>query len=161
MELADGANHGWLVRQTPRSKVVAAEYGAGGVVVRKIRGQKCRTVSGLMDEIGAAFQLFVGFGANWHALEECLSYLDEWMPGPGYVFVVEQAGLLLIDEPGERQYFFAVLTDVIGWWSRPVVGNGRFNRDSIPFSIVLEFDGAEDLPPDLPDYVDIEVLNPN
>src|SRR4030095_2905605 len=48
------------------------------VCTRQLRGQKMRTTRSLMDEVGAALQFFEGFGENWHALQECLEYMDEW-----------------------------------------------------------------------------------
>ena len=47
-----------------------------------------RRLPDLMNEFGAALQFFDGFGENWHALKECLSYLDEWLPATAYVLVV-------------------------------------------------------------------------
>ena len=91
-----------------------------------------------MSEVGAALQFFDGFGENWHALEECLEYMDEWLPGDGYVLVVERAEELLLDEPRELRWFVAVMLDVARWWARPIEHNGRFNRPAKPFQVVLE-----------------------
>ena len=59
--------------------------------VRRLRGKKMRTKGGLMDEFAASLQFFDGFGENWHALSECLAYLDEWLPADAYILVVEGA----------------------------------------------------------------------
>ncbi len=128
----------FLVNATGRTVFATAQYGRPSSVVRKVRGWKCRDVPGLMSEFGAAFQFFEGFGENWHALEECLCYLDEWLPGEGYVVVVERAEELLSDAPDELRWFVAVMNDVAGWWSQPVVDNDRFNRPARPFQVVLE-----------------------
>ena len=48
--------------------------------IKVLRGNKMRSRQGLMNEFGAALQFFEGFGENWHALKDCLSHLDEWMP---------------------------------------------------------------------------------
>jgi hypothetical protein len=60
----------------------------------------------LMDEFGAALQFFEGFGENWDALEECLGYLDEWMPASAYVLVIERAESLLADETRDQMNTF-------------------------------------------------------
>ena len=94
-----------------------------------------------MTEFGAAFQFFDGFGENWHALNESLCYLDEWLPAEGYVVVVERAEELLLDAPHELRWFAAVMNDVAQWWGEPVVNNGRFNRPARSFQVILELVG--------------------
>ena len=61
------------------------------VCVRRLRGNKMRTTKELMNETAAALQFFEGFGETGTALEECLSYLDEWLPADCYVIVLERA----------------------------------------------------------------------
>lgn len=90
-------------------------------------------------------QFFNGFGDNWHALEECLCYLDEWLPGEGYVLVVERAEELLCNAPEELRWFVAVINDVARWWAEPILDNGIYNRPSRPFQVVLEVSAAADL----------------
>jgi len=128
----------FLKRRSDRTTFVDTCYGRSDNVVRKIRAWKCRDVPGLMTEFGAAFQFFDGFGENWHALEELLCYLDEWLPAHGYVVVVERAEELLADEPTELRWFVAVMKDVASWWASPVEGDGRFDRPAQPFKVVLE-----------------------
>lgn len=127
----------WVNRAT-RTETARAYYGADGGLVRKVRGFKCRDLASLMSEFGAAFQLFDGFGENWHAVEECLCYLDEWMPAESYTLVVERGDELLSDEPGQLRWFVAVMADVAEWWSKEVIGNGRFDRPPVSFRVVLE-----------------------
>lgn len=134
-----------LVNRTRRTTLATHRYGRPGNVVRKVRGWKCRDVPGLMSEFGAAFQFFEGFGENWHALEECLCYLDEWLPGEGYVVVVERAEELLCDAPDELRWFVAVMGDVARWWAEPILDNDRFNRPARPFQVVLELGGDAEL----------------
>lgn len=108
------------------------------VCVRRLRGSKMRSVQGLMNEFGAAFQFFDGFGENWNALEECLEYLDEWMPAQAYILVIEQAEELLCDEKQDQMFAFLQTFHAVGeWWARPVVDNERFNRESVPFHVVM------------------------
>lgn len=108
------------------------------VCVRKLRGNKMRVTQGLMNEAAAALQLFDGFGENWYALEECLRYLDEWLPADCYVLVVERADELLADDDVDALEAFLVTCEAAGrFWSEPVVDNDRFNRDPKPFHVLL------------------------
>lgn len=91
-----------------------------------------------MDEFGAVFQFFEGFGENWHALNECLCYLDEWLPADAYVLVITDALSVLAQQPAERQWLFRVLTEVAEWWATPIEDNDRFNRPARPFHTVLQ-----------------------
>ena len=115
------------------------------VCVRQLRGRKMRTTQELMNETGAAFQLFTGFGENWYALRECLEYLDEWMPADAYVIVVENSELLLDRSPVEEMTAFLVtLQDVGEWWSKPIIDNDRFNRHAVPFHVIFNIsDGTQ------------------
>jgi len=128
----------FLQRRSERTAIATVSYQRSNSVVRKVRAWKCRDVPGLMSEFGAALQFFQGFGENWHALQECLSYMDEWLPGDGYVLVVERAEELLADEPGELLWFVAVMKDVARWWASPVTDNERFSRPARPFKVVME-----------------------
>jgi len=119
-------------------------YSSPGVEVcaRRLRGNKMRTTQALMDEFGAALQLFEGFGENWYALGECLSYLDEWLPADVYVLVVERAEELLVEEAADLRALLKTLDDAAGFWSKPVLGNGRFDRGPVPFHVLLNLSGS-------------------
>lgn len=108
------------------------------VCARRLRGHKMRSTEALMNEFGAALQFFDGFGGNWYALEDCLGCLDEWLPADAYVLVVERAEELLQDEElSEMTSLLKVLHTTGESWSRPVVNNGRFNRDALPFHVLM------------------------
>lgn len=49
-----------------------------GYVVRSIRGHKCRTIDGMIDEFSSALQFPWYFGENWPAFDECICDLD-WL----------------------------------------------------------------------------------
>lgn len=107
-------------------------------VVRKLRGKKMKTRQDLMNEFGAALQLFDGFGENWHALKECLQYMDEWLPADLYVLVCEDAEYILSDaETNEMEQFLTTLHQVGEWWASPITDNGRFNRSKVPFHLLM------------------------
>ncbi|HEV8582943.1 MAG TPA: barstar family protein, partial [Thermoanaerobaculia bacterium] len=113
-------------------------------VIRVLRGEKMHTLQGLMDEVGAALQFFDGFGENWNALDECLSYLDEWLPADAYILVITKPQELLAQESeDERLWFLKIVNKVAEWWSRPIVDNDRFKRDAIPFHLILRCDERE------------------
>ncbi len=65
-----------------------------------------------MNEFSAAFQFFDGFGENWGALEECLCYLDEWLPADGYVVLIEGVEFLLAEEASEMPTLLRLLNRV-------------------------------------------------
>lgn len=62
-------------------------------VVRRIRGNKSRTLNGFFDEVAAALQFPYYFGENWSAFRDCI--LDRsWLPGTAYVLMFSDAHLL-------------------------------------------------------------------
>ena len=103
-----------------------------------------RTTPDLMNEFAAALQFFDGFGENWHALEECLTYLDEWLPADAYILVIENADELLRDEePQQLMALLKTLHQAGDSWAQPIADNGRFDRKGIPFHVLLNVsDGA-------------------
>lgn len=111
-------------------------HGALSVCVRRLRGQKMRNTEALMNEFAAALQFFQEFGENWYALEECLGYLDEWLPADAYVLVVERAEELLQDS-GEVTSLLTVLHATGDFWARPIADGGRFDRPAKPFHVLL------------------------
>ena len=116
--------------------IPSAFYGRAGlnVCTRQLRGSKMRTTQSLMNEFGAALQFFEGFGENWHALRDCLEYMDEWLPADAYILLIEQADSVLADEDDEVLAALLVTIQEVGdWWSRAITDNDRFNRPARPF----------------------------
>ena len=106
--------------------------------IRVLRGQKMKTRQALMDELGAALQFFEPFGENWHAVKDCLSDINEWMPGDAYIIVLARPQELLADEKPEEVHWFKITFEEVGeWFSHPISDNGPFNRGSVPFHLVL------------------------
>jgi hypothetical protein len=97
------------------------------VAVRRIRGSRSRTLTGLFDELAAALQFPAYFGGNWNAVIDMLSDL-RWLPAGEYLFVVEDADDLLADEADEEAVddCFQVLATAAGIAA------------SIPFQFVLQ-----------------------
>lgn len=108
------------------------------VCVRRLRGHKMRTYDALMNEFAAALQFFDGFGENWPALEECLAYLDEWLPADAYVLVVERSEELLKDEGRQAlATFLKIAHRTGGFWAQPIADGDRFDRPARPFHVLL------------------------
>ncbi len=114
-----------------------------GWVVRTLRGSKMKSFQGMMDEFGAALQFFDGFGENWHALGECLNYLDEWLPAEAYLLEVTHPQLLLEEDPEQLFWFLKVMDETHAWWSKPILDNGRYNRPAVPFHVILRATESE------------------
>jgi hypothetical protein len=113
-------------------------------LIRTLRGDKMKTLQGLMDEFGAVLQFFEGFGENWYALKECLFYLDEWLRADSYILVITRClELLSQDKPEELHWFLKTVEEVGEWWRTPITDNGRFNRGPIPFHVVLRCAGED------------------
>ncbi|MFD9827322.1 barstar family protein [Tsukamurella tyrosinosolvens] len=75
------------------------------------RGSRMRTKAALLDEVSAALQFPLDFGANWDALADSLGDLD-WLGGPALVVLgVAEAEQVLADEAGSLSTFVAVLAD--------------------------------------------------
>jgi len=103
-------------------------------VLRRIRGRKARTTTGLFDEMAAALQFPSYFGENWNALDECLNDL-EWLPGDAYLLVFERAPeLLALEAPAELQSLFLVLARASEEWRK---------RDK-PFHTIVECNDQEE-----------------
>ncbi|WP_405133382.1 barstar family protein [Nocardia sp. NBC_01388] len=103
---------------------------------RELRGRKMRTVAEVFDEFAAAFQFPYYFGQNKDAFDECLRDLDEFIgPARGYVVVVRNAALLLTEQPGERHWFAAAMTDSAGHWAEREVAFRVVLQDAAPAGI--------------------------
>jgi hypothetical protein len=104
------------------------------VCTRQLRGSKMRTTQALMDEFGAALQFFDGFGENWDALAECLTYMDEWLAGDAYILLIERAESVLADaDENELATLLRIMHRTGDWWSKDITNNDRFDRPALPF----------------------------
>ncbi len=85
-------------------------------VVRMIRGKKSQTVDELFNEVGAALQFPYYFGENWPAFNECIYDLD-WLPAEAYIFMFDQANLVLQHESKEDfRVLIRILKDASENW---------------------------------------------
>lgn len=117
----------------------ANEWLIAGLTVRTLRGSKMRSTPALMDETSAALQFPDYFGANWDALDECLSDMEWLKPCKGIVIVIHDAEQVLIDESAEQlEVFVSVLRSASNEYSRPVERGEEWDRPATPFHVVLQ-----------------------
>ncbi len=127
-----------LVRAAQRDLEVALRADAPanvGAVVRMLRGDRCATKRGLMQEWGAALQFPYYFGENWDAFEECVNDLG-WLPARGYILAVTDAERLL-GEGDDFATFVRILAAAATRWEGKA-GAGS-DRPSLPVSFHVIF----------------------
>lgn len=140
-EFSKSASPWFLVSQETVSDLtdLGGEWAREGFTVRFVRGQKMLTEAAMFDEVAAALQFPYYFGENWAAFDECLSDL-EWLPaGRGYVVVILNALNVLGNEVGDRlQALVHSIVDAGREWSEPVNRGESWDREAIPFHVVLQ-----------------------
>lgn len=102
-----------------------------GFVVKEFHGRKCRTKAGLLGEFARVLDFPSYFGKNWDAFEDCLTDL-QWLPAPGYLFIVTDAEQVLPDHDEEYEIFIQILEE-----SGKVWGTEQDVRPEIPFHVLL------------------------
>jgi RNAse (barnase) inhibitor barstar len=102
-----------------------------GFVVRTFDGRKCHTKAGLLGEFARVLDFPSYFGKNWDAFEECVTDL-QWLPTPGYLFVITEADQVLPDHDEEYETFITILEE-----SGKVWGSEQDVRPEIPFHVLL------------------------
>jgi len=106
--------------------------------VTRIALQGVRDKSALLASVGRALRFPSWFGANWDALEDCLTDLS-WIEAPGHVLLLQASAGLTQDD-------FTVFADVLGSAARHWAARGK------PFFAVF-IDGPANLPPLMRDRV--------
>lgn len=79
----------------------------GDESVYRLRGAKCRTLQGFMDEIGAVMQLPLYFGETWDALDDLVEN-EGYLPGTA-IFVADADQLLADAGPKELHHFITLM----------------------------------------------------
>ncbi|GAA3637122.1 hypothetical protein GCM10022223_64810 [Kineosporia mesophila] len=113
-------------------------WSEAGLVVRVVRGRKCRTRQGLFDEFAAALQFPWFFPETWDAFGDCLADLD-WMPHQaGHVLMLKEPEQVLADGPDAD---FAALVEFFRGaareWGHPAERGTWYDRSPVPFHVVL------------------------
>jgi hypothetical protein len=112
-------------------------WNEAGVLARSVRGHKMRTLSGLMDEVSAAFQFPWYYGENWAAFDECLADL-EWMTiGSGIRMLVYSATQLLADEPHHLPLVARLFESIATEYAEPITGT-QWDRPGVKFEVILQ-----------------------
>ncbi|GAB6904092.1 barstar family protein [Kineosporia succinea] len=113
-------------------------WSEAGLVVRVVRGRKCRTRQGLFDEFAAALQFPWFFKENWDAFGDCLADLD-WLPHQaGHVIMVKEPEQVLAEASADD---FEALVELLRlaareWGSQAERGTW-WDRPPVPFHVVL------------------------
>jgi RNAse (barnase) inhibitor barstar len=102
-----------------------------GYVVREFHGRKCKSKSGLLGEFSRVLDFPSYFGKNWDAFEDCLTDL-QWLPAPGYLFVVTEAEQILPEHDEDYRTFLSILEQAGKVW-----GTEQDVRPEIPFHVLL------------------------
>ncbi len=105
-----------------------------GYKLKIIKGAKCQTTAGLLNEFARALDFPDYFGHNWDALEDCLADL-EWLPAKGYILLITDAAQLLPDDEDEHETFLEVLSDAGKAWGSGQAGMGA--KRATPFHVLF------------------------
>lgn len=77
------------------------------------------------------------FGANWDALEDCLTDLA-WWPAAAYILVITDASeILAAESPSEFRLLLRIMRAVAGRWSEPEALPDGTERPATPFHVVF------------------------
>lgn len=128
--LSDATRSG-VYRVSRPDEVLDATKGSR-LQVTRIALARVRDKAELLASVSAALRFPAWFGANWDALEDCLTDLS-WLEAAGYVLLIEQPADLATED-------FAVFTDVLGAAAAHWAASGQ------PFFAVF-VDGPQHLPP--------------
>jgi RNAse (barnase) inhibitor barstar len=105
-----------------------------GFVVRVFDSRKCHTKAGLLGEFARVLDFPSYFGKNWDAFEECLTDL-QWLPAPGYLFIMTEAEHVLLDHDEEYETFIKILEETGKVWAIE-----QDVRPAIPFHVLVVVD---------------------
>ena len=108
-----------------------------GFALKEFHGRKCRTKAGLMGEFARVLEFPAYFGKNWDAFEECVTDL-QWLPAPGYLFIVTEAEQLLPDHDEEYETFLKILEE-----SGKVWATEQDVRPEIPFHVLFTVEAQQ------------------
>ena len=130
-----------LVGSSGEIATAVAGWLTSGLAVRVVRGRKMRSRGGLFDEFAAAFQYPLHFGENMDAFDECIAELEGVSAGEGFVVViVEPEQVLVEDAAAVFNWLTQSLAAAAEKWALPVALGEWWDRDAVPFHIVLACD---------------------
>jgi hypothetical protein len=109
--LGDASRSG--VYRTARSDEILDATEGSDLRVARIGLAGATGKQAVMESVAAALQFPQWFGANWDALEDCLTDLS-WCSAGGHVLLIEGADGLPGDEVG---IFIDILASAAAWWA--------------------------------------------
>ncbi|MCA9192398.1 MAG: barstar family protein [Planctomycetales bacterium] len=110
-----------------------------GTFISILNATNMRTLDGLFQEFKKCLRFPEYFGNNWAAFDDCVTDLD-WIDATGFVLIVEHAESLLLSDQPEITTFLRHLHVAKVYWGKPIHDDEPWDRDSMPFSCILQFD---------------------
>jgi hypothetical protein len=127
----------WLLRAGRVPDAALRQARRHRLRVVTLAGGRAPEARSLFAELAGALEFPDYFGHNWSAVEDCLIDLA-WLPAPGYLLVVEDAGRLLDCEPAPVLGLFLDLLSRVGrHWATPIALGEPWDRPAVPFHAVL------------------------
>lgn len=94
---------------------VAASAGAADIACFRIDIGRAHGKADFLDHIAKAMGFPRWFGNNWDALEDCLKDLS-WLPGKGWVLVLEKSKHFGAGHGAEFEEAMALMAEVSDYW---------------------------------------------
>lgn len=86
-----------------------------------VRGEAVSTKANLLEAISRTLQFPSYFGANWDALEDCLTDMS-WVKADSYVIVCDSVGFFAGRHPHEFETILSIFKDTAEFWKSRGVG---------------------------------------
>jgi len=111
------ANRGgvWSLPAHADPKAVQSVAKRAGYAFFHIEGKNISRKEQLLNHVAIALHFPKDFGANWDALEECLTDL-EWVDADGYVIYYDHIDGLLDTHPDQFETLVEILRDAVASW---------------------------------------------
>jgi len=100
--------------------------------------KKMNNYDGLYDEFSKVLRFPEYFGRNLNALDECLADL-EWLDLNAYIIFIKHSKEFLIEEKKEDVEVLVKIFNKVGEeWSLPVRLGEEWDRDPVPFHVIMQ-----------------------
>jgi RNAse (barnase) inhibitor barstar len=105
----------YFVPGNPDAKALQKLAKSAGYAFFHIDGKNIARKEQLLTHAALALNFPKSFGANWDALEECLTDL-EWVDGDGYLIYYDHIDGLLAAHPDQFETLVEILRDAVASW---------------------------------------------
>jgi RNAse (barnase) inhibitor barstar len=95
--------------------ILEGQAAAAGLAVHKLDIGSIPGKNGLLDAFAATLKFPAYFGANWDALDECLSDL-EWLDAPGWFLIIAGAGAFAAKNRQTLGTAIEMLQSAVEYW---------------------------------------------